>query len=43
MLEVFMSDYLLDLNEQQYQAVTTKSQYVRVDHFAGGCGLRCSL
>ena len=30
-----MSDYLLDLNEQQYQAVTTKSQYVRVIAGAG--------
>lgn len=33
--EVFMSDYLLGLNQQQYQAVTTKSQYVRVVAGAG--------
>ena len=30
-----MSDYLLGLNQQQYQAVTTKSQYVRVVAGAG--------
>ncbi len=30
-----MSDYLLGLNKQQYQAVTTKSQYVRVVAGAG--------